>query len=111
MSDKFFNENGIPTVTPQDTETSNDYKLIDVRRDDEYTGELGHAPGAILKTLGPDLTSFLDETDKNTKIIFICRSGGRSGQATSIAKSMGFTDVANMKGGMILWNETGLKTE
>ena len=84
--------------------------LIDVRRPDEYTGELGHAPGAALLTLD-QLPENIGTIPKGKPIIFICRSGGRSAQASAYALEQGFTEVYNMKGGMLLWNEYGLKTE
>jgi len=84
--------------------------LIDVRRPDEFTGELGHIPGAKLLTLD-ELPAKLETLPKDKPIVFVCRSGGRSAQASAFALDNGFTDVYNMKGGMLLWNEYGLKTE
>lgn len=86
-------------------------RLIDVRRPDEFTGELGHIPGAELVTLGPDLMQFLEKADRNQEIIFICRSGGRSGQATAESQNMGFKKTMNMIGGMLRWNDKGFTVE
>lgn len=86
----------------------NQFKIIDVRRDDEFDGELGHIDGAELKTLGPDLMDYLQDEDKDLQIVFICRSGGRSGQATQVARDMGFSNVSNMIGGMLEWNRLNL---
>jgi hydroxyacylglutathione hydrolase len=107
---KIFDFHGVPTIKPQDVKSMSDYALIDVRRDDEYSGELGHVEGAKLVTLGEDLKHFLDSMKPESKIIFICRSGGRSAQATLYAQNMGFDDVVNMQGGMLEWNELGLPT-
>lgn len=85
-------------------------RLIDVRRPDEYTGELGHAPGTELITLD-QLPNHIETLPKDKPIVFICRSGGRSAQATAFALENGFTHVYNMRGGMLLWNEYGLKVE
>lgn len=85
-----------------------DFKVIDVRRDEEFTGELGHIEGAELKTLGPDLMEYLDGEEREVQIVFVCRSGARSGQATQMAQQMGFINVSNMIGGMIEWNRLGL---
>ena len=41
-------------------------------------------------------------------LLFICRSGGRSGRAATALAAMGFTRVMNMVGGMIAWNEAKL---
>src|SRR5690606_9953403 len=98
--------NGIPEVKPQDLRQNMDgIKLIDVRRSDEYNGELGHIEGSTLVTLGADLVKHLSDMDRNENIVFICRSGGRSGQATQYSLELGFKNVANLIGGMLLWNE------
>jgi rhodanese-related sulfurtransferase len=85
-----------------------DFKILDVRRADEFIGELGHIDGAELVTLGPDLMETLQDMDKQTQVAFVCRSGGRSGQATQIAQDMGFKKVSNMIGGMLEWNRLNL---
>lgn len=84
-------------------------EIIDVRTSSEFTGELGHIENAKLFTLGPELEEYLQNVDKNKKILFICRSGGRSTQACMMAKSHGIEQVTNLAGGMIRWNELGLK--
>lgn len=103
---------GIPVIEPQAvTKIPADTMKIDVRRPDEFVGELGHVAGARLATLGPELMTYLGSLDKKSQIVFICRSGGRSGQATALARQMGFEQVANMTGGMLRWNELGLPVE
>lgn len=98
--------NGIPEVTPQNLmENLKGLNIIDVRRPDEFTGELGHIEGAKLLTLGNDLVQFLQNGDRNQEIVFVCKSGGRSGQATAFSQELGYKNTANMIGGMILWNE------
>lgn len=79
-------------------------KLIDVRRPDEFNAELGHIEGAQLIPLGPELAMFLSNENKAQEIVFICRSGGRSGSATYESGRLGFTKTMNMTGGMIAWN-------
>lgn len=100
----------IPEIDPNDVKKS-DYRLIDVRSHDEFTGELAHVPGSELITLGEELDKVLSDLDKDEKIIFICRSGNRSGKATAAALENGFKNVLNMRGGMLLWNELGLEVE
>lgn len=97
---------GIREVTPQDLkENLTGVRLIDVRRPDEFVGELGHIEGAELVTLGNDLVQLLQNGDRSEEIVFVCRSGGRSGQATGFSQELGYEKTANMIGGMILWNE------
>lgn len=109
-------ENGLPEITPEDLSSamkksdwkSQGFRLIDVRRPDEYTGELGHIEGAELVTLGEDLQKLIDTGSPNQPLVFICRVGGRSGQATEYARQKGYTSVFNMRGGMLRWNEAAL---
>lgn len=86
-------------------------KLIDVRTAEEFNNELGHIKGAELVTLGADLTKFLENGDRSQEIVFICRSGARSGNATAESIKLGYKKTANMAGGMILWNKSQLPIE
>ncbi|MEK6554880.1 MAG: rhodanese-like domain-containing protein [Bdellovibrionota bacterium] len=83
-------------------------RLIDVRRPDEWTGELGHIAEAELMTLDT-LPQKINDLNKDETIIFICRSGARSAQATAFAKQQGFKEVYNMAGGMLAWNQANLE--
>ncbi len=91
-------------------ERMQDVTIIDVRRPDEYEGELGHIPGAQLMVLDTLPTRVKDIPCDKT-VVFVCRSGGRSGRATAFAKEQGYQNVFNMKGGMLLWNEMKLEVE
>lgn len=87
------------------------FSLIDVRRLEEFKGELGHIVGSELINLETELESALKLMSKDKKIIFVCRSGQRSGIATSLAIDMGFKNVLNMTGGMLKWNKEGRPIE
>lgn len=74
--------------------------IIDVREVDELAS--GHIPGIIHIPLG--LLEFkMQDLHKNTPYIMVCRSGGRSGQATAFLESYGY-DVTNLSGGMLNWD-------
>jgi sulfur dioxygenase len=88
-----------------------DYKVIDVRRMDEFNNELGHISGAKLATLGPELEQLLTTLPKSDKIVFVCRSGKRSAEATKLALEKGFEHVYNLEGGMLRWNNAQLPTQ
>jgi rhodanese-related sulfurtransferase len=97
---------GIPTITPEDLHQKLGHiKVIDVRGTDEFNNELGHIPNAELSTLGSDLEEKLISENKDQDVIFVCRSGKRSGEATKIARSLGFKSVYSLEGGMLRWNE------
>ncbi len=71
--------------------------IIDVRTPEEWNK--GHHPKAILLPIG-DFVSELPKRvpDKNTKILFVCRKGIRSSAAASMARDMGYKNVAYVKG-------------
>ena len=48
----------------------------------------------------PDL-----ESHKNEEIVVHCRSGGRSGMAQQILQQAGFTNVRNLTGGVLAWQD------
>lgn len=97
-------------ITPQDLyDDLKKYTVVDVRSLAEY--EAGHIQSAHLATLGPDLMEFLkSKSDPKEPLVFICRVGNRSGQSVELAREKGFTNVYNLKGGMIDWVERGLPT-
>lgn len=98
--------NGIPEVACEDVYLNQEnIRLIDVRRPEEFNNELGHIKGSELIPLGPDIADFLEKSDREQKIVFICRSGARSGAVTAESLRMGYKYTANMTGGMIRWNE------
>jgi rhodanese-related sulfurtransferase len=106
---KISEVNGFPEI---DADTAlqhlKELRLIDVRTSEEYTGELGHIENSELISLGPDVMNLLESADKNEPILFICRSGGRSGQATMVSRQLGFKKTYNLIGGMLEWNRKGL---
>ena len=102
---------GVDDIDPKELWEQKDHVVIvDVRRPDEYTGELGHVPGAELMVLD-SVPHRLSELPKDQTVVFVCRSGGRSARATAYARENGYTSVYNMKGGMLLWNQFGLEVE
>lgn len=73
--------------------------VLDVREPSEY--QLGHIPGSRLLPLGT-LGQQLHELPKDRQIIAVCRSGARSGVATSLMRKAGL-QALNMSGGMNAW--------
>lgn len=77
---------------------------IDVREANEW--DAGHIDGTIWHALSDFNITHLPDDDK--PIIFICRSGNRSGQVTNFLSQNGRTNVINMTGGMRAWHDAGL---
>jgi NADPH-dependent 2,4-dienoyl-CoA reductase/sulfur reductase-like enzyme/rhodanese-related sulfurtransferase/TusA-related sulfurtransferase len=80
--------------------------LIDVRSPQEYYG--GHIKNTKLVPLG----ELLNNTDaindfKNKEIVTICHSGSRSMMAAQILERVGFKDIRNLTGGMMMWHRKG----
>jgi len=95
---------GINEVDPDwVAEHAEELKIIDVREQSEFTGLLGHIPGATLIPL-EQLREHAASLSPEEPVIMVCRSGARSAQGVTILEKAGFTKVANLTGGMINWN-------
>ncbi len=70
--------------------------LLDVRTSAEY--EDGHVEGS--RNIPLDIISIVltEIPDKSTPLFVHCRSGGRSGQAVSRLKQLGYQNVKNIGG-------------
>lgn len=84
-----------------------DVLLLDVRQHGETDERLGHIAGARVLPLD-ELRARLDEVPRERPVVTVCHAGTRSGQATVLLKQGGFTRVANLRGGMLLWHQLGL---
>jgi hydroxyacylglutathione hydrolase len=82
-----------------------DRLIVDVRGKPEW--DAGHIPSAEHRYLGDLLTSMLD-VPRDTPLAVHCQGGTRSAIAASLLQAQGFTDVANVKGGIRAWEEAGL---
>lgn len=78
-----------------------DFQFIDVREQHEVeAANLGaeHIPmGTVLDNL--------DKISKDKMVIIHCRSGARSGAITNALMNNGYTEVYNLKGGIIAWSK------
>ncbi|AUN99676.1 rhodanese-like domain-containing protein [Bacteriovorax stolpii] len=82
------------------------FVFIDCREQEEWNE--AHIEGA---TLIP-LSTFQEKyetvlTDKNAPIVVQCRSGKRSMNACMFLLSKGFSDLNNLEGGIMAWQEAG----
>ncbi len=80
-------------------ENNEDFQLIDVREPFEY--EVSNLNG-----LNIPLSGILIEADKVSKdkpVIIQCRSGKRSAQAVMLLEQQGYTNLANLQGGILAW--------
>ncbi|WP_333842777.1 rhodanese-like domain-containing protein [Pelomicrobium sp.] len=79
-------------------------RLVDVRTQAELTF-VGRIPGAVEiewqsypgMQLNPRFPQELErQVDKNARVMFLCRSGGRSHQAAVLAKQLGYAQCYNV---------------
>lgn len=78
-----------------------DFQLIDVREDFEY--EMSNLGGELIPLSGIMIES--GKIDKNKPVFVQCRSGKRSAAAIMQLEQQGFTNLYNLKGGMLAWAE------
>jgi rhodanese-related sulfurtransferase len=100
----------VADYTPQevsDLHARGEIQLIDVREVDEH--EAGRIAGDRLIVLG-ELAGRAEEIERDTPVVFYCRSGARSGMAAEAFASAGF-DAHNMAGGLLEWSAAGLPLE
>ena len=102
---------GIWEIYPQALEEiSAKVQIVDVREATEFSGPLGHIQGAVIIPLG-ELATRAGDLVRERPIVAVCRSGARSAQACVILQRLGFSDVANLAGGMLRWRAEGFAVE
>jgi rhodanese-related sulfurtransferase len=85
-------------------------RVVDVREQHEFSGELGHVPGAELVPLAT-IPVEARSWDPNEEIVLVCRGGGRSARASRELVQMGFSRVMNLRGGMLAYNAVALSVD
>jgi rhodanese-related sulfurtransferase len=74
--------------------------LLDVREEWEY--QTCHISGAQLMPM-QTVPAKLDELEEDTPLVCICHHGMRSLQVAAFLERNGFTQVANLTGGVHAW--------
>ncbi|MCK7556177.1 rhodanese-like domain-containing protein [Chitinophaga sedimenti] len=95
-------------ITPEELKSRLDkgeqVNMVDVREPherEEFNIGGTHLPLGDIRSMQTDS---IDEL-KDAEVIVYCRSGNRSGQAAMILETAGFTNVKNLTGGMLAWQE------
>lgn len=82
--------------------------VLDVREPSEWNDDLGHIerarqiPSGQVGSRVAELAEFKDKP-----VVVVCRVGMRSHYAAQFLASQGFTQVANLNGGMDAWRKAG----
>jgi hydroxyacylglutathione hydrolase len=98
----------IPYVDAKQLAASRDRRVIDVRGAAEWNE--GHLSNAEHRFLG-DLAAQLRDIPRDAPIAVHCQGGTRSAIAASLLQAQGFTDVANLAGGIKAWQAAGFPIE
>jgi adenylyltransferase/sulfurtransferase len=91
-----------PTEVKAMLDAGHDFLLIDVREVHEY--QIASIPSAKLIPLG-QLPQRLSEIPREAAIVVHCKSGMRSAKAVDLLKQSGYSNVRNMKGGILAWSD------
>ena len=85
---------------------SKQFRIIDVREPAEIAqGSILGAEAMPMSVLG----SRLSELQQNEQLVFICRSGARSGQVCAYLAQNGFDNAFNLRGGVMGWAQNGFE--
>ncbi|MDZ7648004.1 MAG: ThiF family adenylyltransferase [Cytophagales bacterium] len=77
-----------------------DFQLIDVREPHEF--DICNLDGELIPQ--GEIPNSVDRVSKDKKVIIQCRSGARSGNMVQwLEKNHGFTNLYNLKGGILAW--------
>lgn len=83
--------------------------ILDVRTPEEFAQ--GHLEDALMIDFYlDDFADRVADLDPDVPYLVYCRSGNRSGQTAAIMEEYGFTDVADVDGGIMSWLDAGLPT-
>jgi uncharacterized membrane protein YdjX (TVP38/TMEM64 family)/rhodanese-related sulfurtransferase len=96
----------------QRLDNKEDVTVIDVREPAEFTGALGHIPGARNLPVG-ELSNRVSELAgrERSSLVLVCRTDKRSAAAARLLREAGFAHVAVLRSGMEQWNEERLPVE
>ncbi len=97
-------------VEPADvgTEMSVGAMVVDTRSLPEWRS--GHIAGSMHVPLGRLMTQMADKP-RSQPVVLLCESGSRSAIGASLLTAAGFTDVANLTGGLSAWRREGRPLE
>lgn len=89
---------------------SDGFVLLDVRTPQEYAE--GHIAGSDnIDFYEGAFAANIAELDRDASYVVYCRSGNRSGQTIELMQELGFTNVTDISGGIVAWQESGLPVE
>ena len=98
-------KNGIPQISVKEfkarRDRGEDVFLLDVREPYEY--QIAQIGGTLIPQ--NDVPNRLAEIPRDREIVVQCRSGARSQRIAEFLKQSGYTQVANLAGGILAWSD------
>jgi adenylyltransferase/sulfurtransferase len=98
-------KNGIPQLTVKELkarmDSGEDVFLLDVR--EPYEFQIAQIGGKLIPQ--NDVPQRLAEIPRDREIVIHCRSGARSQRIAEFLKQSGYTQVANLAGGILAWSD------
>lgn len=101
-------EGEIPEITPGELKQRMDLNqpivLVDVR--EHFEREIADLPeSGQLRIPTAEFHDRMEELDPDVQTVVYCRSGARSAWAVQMLMQGGFTNVLNLRGGVLGWRE------
>ncbi len=90
-----------PPELKERLDAGDDFILLDVREVWEY--EFNRIEGAVLAPMS-DFQKYANRLDKDREYVVYCHHGIRSMHACGYLKTMGFTKLSNLMGGIDAWS-------
>jgi adenylyltransferase/sulfurtransferase len=89
-----------PVELKQRLDAGDSLFILDVREPNEY--QINRIEGSTLIPLG-EIPRRHQELDRTREIVVHCKMGGRSAKAVDYLRTIGFTKVKNLRGGILDW--------
>jgi glyoxylase-like metal-dependent hydrolase (beta-lactamase superfamily II)/rhodanese-related sulfurtransferase len=80
--------------------------ILDVRSPEELSGPDGRIEGSLNIPL-PELEARRGDIPADRPVVVVCHAGSRSALATQQLLKAGFSQVANLRGGLVRWSAEG----
>ena len=103
---------GVRVVAPAEAaavldEAPADLVVLDIRTPEEFAES--HLAGAVnIDFYAADFRQQIEALDRDAPYVLYCRSGNRSSQARQLMADLGFTNVVDVDGGIVAWQQAGL---